>query len=56
MILDYLFNKKKKEETIPENTKKKIFFNFKVLERQSKIRRLFKIPLSPLTFRKEYWF
>ena len=46
--VDNLFTGKKKY-------KKQIFFNFKVLERQSKIRRLFKRPLSPLTFKKEYW-
>jgi hypothetical protein len=34
---------------------KQIFFNFKVIERKSKIIRLFKIPLSPITFKKEYW-
>ncbi len=48
MMFNNLFTKKKKY-------KKQIFFNFKVLERQSKIRRLFKIPLPPITFKKEYW-
>lgn len=43
-----LFTKKKKY-------KKQIFFNFKAIERKSKIMRLFKIPLSTITFKKEYW-
>ena len=46
--IDNLFTGKKKY-------KKLIFFNFKVLERQSKIRRLFKIPLKPIEYKKEYW-
>lgn len=45
-MFNNLFTKKKKYE-------KQIFFNFKVLERKSKIIRLFKIPLPPL--QKEYW-
>lgn len=48
MIFNKLFTKKKKY-------KKQIFFNFKVIERKSKIMRLFKIPLSTITFKKEYW-
>lgn len=48
MIFNKLFTKKKKY-------KKQIFFNFKVIERKSKIIRLFKIPLSTITFKKEYW-
>ena len=52
MIFSNLFTKKKKYlKTVYEE---KIFI--KNIDRLSKIRRLFKIPLPPIEYRKEYWF
>ena len=47
----YLSKKKKYLKTV---YKEKIFI--KNIDRLSKIRRLFKIPLPPIEYRKEYWF